>query len=285
MKPRAVVVFDFDGTLISNDYVSLYNVVDQAVVGFDAEEYKDKVNKLRNKYFAIVKRRKLTVKEQTEWFNRTIELYFEFGLTKQEAKDILRTVKLRDGVKECLEMLKEENIPVAVISYGIKDFIEFVLEVNGVSHLVDKIYSAKLRTFKYDVGIITGFYKETLILPRDKKRAAHEFAKKHKVPYKKIIGVGDSIHDDGLGDTKNNRFGIANDEDKVKLLQRCMGTVSREETFSDVQKWLEKKLDINQGRPEEDKYLEACANPLCGRNNKVCHDCGNFILRQFRISD
>lgn len=280
MKKKRVVVLDFDGTLIPTEYVSLYNVIDQQI---NSSEYKKMIQKLRSKYLKITEKRKLTLNEQLNWFNKTIEAYTEFGLTLKESEEIMATVKLRNGVKECLEFLKKQKVPVAIISYGIKQFISTVLKSNNVDHLVSQVYSADL-TFKSKKGLITGFRNKSLVLPSSKVVFSHQFADIHNVKYQDILGVGDSIHDDGLGDKKENRFGISHNKDRSKLLKRCMGTVVITKDFYPVTEWLYDKLDIPFEIVKRDENEQFCAHPDCGKN-KVCPECNNSMPRPYRIGN
>lgn len=237
--PVYVAVFDFDGTLISKSYGSLYDVVDSNK-GVTDECHK-LAKEMRKYYFSILKNRLLTQKEKEKWLFDSIELYVKSKLSMFTIQKIMcDKVRLRDGVVKCFKMLKEKNIPVAIISYGVAEFIQAALEANGALELVDEIYAAKLKVDEN--GLVIGFDKSSAVFPGGSKgKFSRLFAYKHRVSYNNILAVGDSGGDANLGHLKINRFGIAQDESEKEKLNKFMGTAAITENFDPIAPWLLEK--------------------------------------------
>jgi len=58
----------------------------------------------------------------------------------------------------------------------------------------------------------------------------------------KILAVGDSLVDSLLGSTKENRFGIAEDEKQLERIKNVMGESAIAQDFSPVITWLLNKI-------------------------------------------
>ncbi len=239
---RWAVVLDFDGTLIPHSYGSLYDVIDSSEEM--ASACHAPAQKMREYYLAKLSSGSLTAKDKKAWLADSIDLYIRAGLTRMRMESILQKVRLRSGVKECLESLRKKNIPVAIISYGVLPFIDTVLKANDAWHLVDLVYSAHLK-FDND-GTLIGFDPRTMVLPgKPKGRFSRRFADHHGIPYERILAVGDSANGDGyLGHLKMNRFGIARTEEgRAKLLAVMGKAVVDTESFMPAAEWLLGKIN------------------------------------------
>lgn len=238
-NPNWAVVFDFDGTLISPSYGSLYDVVDSSRE-MTAECHK-KAEEMRKHYLARAAKGRLTKRDQESWLVDSIALYIESGLTLQKIGKILSGVRLRPGVRECLLELRQRQIPVAVVSYGIYQFIDVVLKVNGARNLVQEIYSTKL--VSDGSGLVTGFSKNTFVFPFNKGEFSRNFADRNWIRYDKILAVGDSPSGDRLlGYLKRNRLGIAENSAKKERLLAVMGSAVVTEDFRPATEWILEKV-------------------------------------------
>lgn len=196
---------------------------------------------MRKYYLARANQGKLTKNDQERWLVDSLALYIEAGLTLSQIEKILGTVKLRMGVKECLKELRRRQIPVAVVSYGVYQFIDAVLRANGVRYCVDKIYSAQLTTD--ESGLVNGFSRHTFVLPHTKGKFSRNFADRHFVRYDNILAVGDSPSGDRLlGYLKKNRLGIAGDPAKKERLLTVMGSAVVTDDFRPVTEWILEKV-------------------------------------------
>ncbi|MDE2001230.1 MAG: haloacid dehalogenase-like hydrolase [Patescibacteria group bacterium] len=282
MKRGAAVVLDCDGTLIPKEpFTSLFNVIDSNG-GVSLGCY-ERAKEMRKHYLALAYAGKLTERCQRKWFSETIKLYVVSGLAMKKIGEILESVRLRPGVKEILRELHTRGVPVAIVSYGIVQFIESVLLVNGMRHYVDAIYAANLRVDAS--GLVTGFHPRSAVYPFNKGYFSRQFADLHRVPYRNLLAVGDSPNGDcGLGHFKKNRFGIARDESERKRLLKVMGAAAVTESFDPAADWLRMKLADIMQEPARDERV-ACANPLCGKNEKTCPDCGNSLPKPMKVGN
>jgi len=238
VKPEYVAVFDCDGTIIPKSWISLFSVVDHNC-GF-APKILEKAQLLRKKYIEKAIAGTLTKEEERQWFYETIDYYVEGGLNQFAIRRSLEQVKVRTGVMECFRFLKRNNVPIAIISYGIEYFIHTVLAKNKISELVDAVYSAEL-VFNAN-GFVTGYKPETATFPDNKGIFSCRFANFFNVDFENILAVGDSGGDANLGHLKSNRLGIAKDQAEEGKIRQFMGEVLITEDFKPVQKWLEKKI-------------------------------------------
>ncbi len=242
MAPECAVVFDFDGTLTPKFHVSLFNVVEKGVL---SEKYLQETAILRNKYLPKAMSGTITHKEEAAWLSENINIFIKAGTTIDQVKYALKDVRLRINVVDCMALLKYKRIPMAVISYGVYQFIEIVLKNNHALPLINSIYATKLEVDK-ETGKIIGFNPATVLLPTQKGTASLHFAKSVRVAENKILAVGDSLVDSLLGSLKENRFGIAEDETQLKRIQNVMGECAITQDFSPVINWLIRKIENKQ---------------------------------------
>lgn len=239
MTPQCAVVFDFDGTLTPKHHVSLFNVVEQGVL---SEEYLRKASVLRNKYLPKAMNGTIIHEEEVAWLDENINIFIEAKTTIEQIKDALKNVRLRSNVVDCMALLKYKRIPMAVISYGVWQFIEIVLQNNHALPLIDSIYATKLEIDK-ETGLVIGYNSNTILLPNQKGIASAHFAKSVRVQENGIFAIGDSLVDSLLGNLKENRFGIAEDEKQLERIKPVMGECAITQDFSPVISWLINKID------------------------------------------
>ncbi|MEK7630264.1 MAG: HAD-IB family phosphatase [Patescibacteria group bacterium] len=241
MKRQAdwCVVFDFDGTCITREVGSLFTVIDQ--VALTSDKLKEESKQMRKFFLHKAHHGKLSVKEEIHWLDQTIKLYKEGKLTLIKAGSVLREVTLRDGVWKCLERFHNMGVPIAIISYGVRDFIDIVLRANHADAFVDEIYAANLVLDKKT--LITGYKKHTAVFPETKGKFSLRFAKKHGVSRTRILAVGDSGSDRYLGYLKKNRLGIVEDYEKIKQVKTFMGEIFLTKSFYPISDRLLEKIE------------------------------------------
>jgi HAD superfamily phosphoserine phosphatase-like hydrolase len=231
------VVLDFDGTLISKDYVSLYNQVERTAMtpeGLEAGRL------LRDKYIGRMHDRQLTNEEELEWSAESLQLYIADGLTTAKTESALKHVRLRPGVVDCLNWLKSLEIPVAVVSFGVVQFIEPILRRCGITHLVDQIYASYLTANRN--GRFVGYLPGSLVVPSNKDVFCRQFADRHGRPFSAQLAIGDSSADVLLGPSQENRFGIAKDEADRDKLRKFMCDAAVTEGFHPAVEWLMRRV-------------------------------------------
>jgi len=239
MAPQCAVVFDFDGTLTPRSYVSLFDVVEKGVL---PEHYLRETGILRGKYLPKALNGTITHKEEAAWLAENIEVFIKAGTTIGQIKGALEKVRLRSSVVDCMALLTDKRIPIAVISYGVRQFIEIVLKNNHALPMVNSIYATKLKIDK-ETGLVTGYDPDTILLPQQKGIASAHFAKSVRVQEGNVLAVGDSLVDSLLGSSKENRFGIAEDEKQLERIKEVMGDSAITQDFSPVITWLINKME------------------------------------------
>jgi len=240
MENKYCVVFDCDGTLTTKESRALMFCVDRDALSVAANE---ESQKLRARYLPAALAGKLTRRQEIAWLRDTLRIYVKDGLTLNRVRPVIDKIPMRAGTVECLRLLRDADIPVAVISYGVGDFIELFLKRHGVRDCVDRIYSAVMDVDP-DSGLFVDFCEGTFVLPSNKGAWSRFFAERHRVPTGNILAVGDSLGDRRLGKRKSLRLGLARDEAEAKIFAQHMGHVVVTDDFHPVTAWLKKHLNL-----------------------------------------
>lgn len=231
------VVFDFDGTLTPKD-ASLIMVVDRACL---PEPLRDANELLRQVFLKRAGVGPTTPEEEKERIGTTLEAYTDCGLMVGEWKRALNGVRLREGTAETLRKLTGRGIRVGIISFGVADFIESVLESKGLSGAVHRIYAARLICDKFS-GSVLGYKTESIVHSFDKNVWSAKFAGEFDIAPDRLIAVGDSTGDRNLGLTQELRLGIARDDKEMGILAPYMGRVVVTEDFVVIDEWINEKI-------------------------------------------
>ena len=127
-KDNICVFLDYDKTITSNASEDSWAAsANKEVMG---ENITKDMNKYYQKYGLIefdyhidkAKREKYII----EWYDKCMNLYYQYGLTKERLKESINHSKLilRQGAKDFLFKLYKKNIPVIIFSAGIGNVIE-----------------------------------------------------------------------------------------------------------------------------------------------------------------
>lgn len=238
-KPRAIVVVDMDGTLTHKNQ-SLYSLVESH--GGLKKASITKAVELKRKYLAKALDGELNKQDQMDWVFEGIKLLIDNKISMEKIKEVLSRVRLRKYVPETLRFLNRENIPVAIVSYSITDFIEIVLRHRNIEHLISRVFATRL-IIKGKEKIISDFSRKDMVLPNNKGHFSRVFADEFGVPHERILAVGDSGGDMNLGFLKENRIGIADNIAEKRKLEVFMGKVVVSQTFRPVKNWLKEKIE------------------------------------------
>lgn len=128
------VVIDFDATITTRGSNDSWNILTNP--SFINPDLNKDIAKLEEKYFPIELDCYIDAKTKfacmEEWHLRTIDLFFEYGLTKDILSNCVKhsTLKLRAGAKNFFEKLYNKGIPVFIISAGIRNVIVEFLKIN-----------------------------------------------------------------------------------------------------------------------------------------------------------
>ena len=127
-KDNICVFMDYDKTITSSESEDSWDAsANKEVMG---EKIIKDLNKYYEKYGTIEfdyhidknKREKYII----EWYDKCMDLYYQYGLTKEKLKKSIDNSKLilREGAKDFLFKLYENNVPVIIFSAGIGNVIE-----------------------------------------------------------------------------------------------------------------------------------------------------------------
>ncbi len=234
------VVFDCDGTLTTKEIRSLMYCVDSGTL---SEQARERGMAMRRRYLPLAQAGTMTAAEEADWLRGTLQLYIDDGLTMDRIRASLAGVPLRPGAAECLRLLHAHGIPVAVVSYGVRAFVEAFLEANGIGRCVNDIYSAVLEPAGPD-GRFSSYRPDSFVFPSNKGLWSRRFAWAQRVPKENLFAVGDSLGDRRLGFRKERRLGIAKDAAEAALLAPHMGRVVISDSFEPVTAWLKEELHL-----------------------------------------
>lgn len=131
-KDNICVFMDYDKTITSSESQDSWDAsANKEVMG---ENLKKDMDKYYKKYGFIEfdyhidkdKREKYII----EWYDKCMDLYYQYGLTKEKLQDSIDNSKLilRKGAKDFLFKLYENNVPVIIFSAGIGNVIEQFLK-------------------------------------------------------------------------------------------------------------------------------------------------------------
>lgn len=199
------IITDFDRTLTTGevDGKEFKSVI--ALLREDNyldQDYVIKAEELYDKYHLFVDDPTISPEERSEkmtrWWQEHLDLQIEKGLTKEVidrlCKDTKYKLQFRHGIKEFIEILKNNNVPMLVLSAGWGDVIEYCLRENNLLYEGISIVS---NFFNYDeFGRITG-YKEEIIHSANKGDVAiarHPHFSKIK-DRENVILLGDNLGD------------------------------------------------------------------------------------------
>ena len=239
-SPTYGVVFDCDGTLTPKKLGSLFKVVDTRALPSEAEpDFKV----LRDKYIPLASVGKLSPELQLEWLAETFEIYIRWRLTRQAWKQaIAGALSFRPCAIETLAALHARGVPTALVSYGSTDFIEHALALGGADGFVTEIYATRMA--HDEAGLVTGYDRASFVTQDNKGEWSRRFAEDFGIPPENLLAVGDTAGDRHLGHLKENRFGLAKDEEERALIEPHMGETAVSDDFAPARAWLSRHLGL-----------------------------------------
>jgi 5'-nucleotidase len=199
------VLADFDRTLTKAFYgkEKASSIISQLRDGrYLTEDYAPRAHALFDEYHPIEIDADISLEEKKkkmgEWWKKHFDLLIEVGLDKQTIEEAVKnminenTLVFREGVEEFLLFLKENNIPLVIMSSSVGDLIVEFMKQKGVYYDNIHIISNLLDWDKQ--GKATGI-----------KKIVHVFNKSEmevKIPgvldRKNVLLLGDSTGDIGM---------------------------------------------------------------------------------------
>lgn len=215
LPAKNCAVLDFDGTCIPRAFIALIPIVDRNALPEEASEDLAKVWEI---YGDKAVNGTISQVEARAWIVQTVDLYIRYGLKLEDAYRALDHVRLKPGFKKFLRDMHRLGVPVAINSFGIKQFIWYVLQKEGVGHLVSDIFATDVVTWNISKNAkpISDFDLKSMVVPHFKGCFSEIFAWKYGVPDEGIIAVGDSLGDALLGVKKVNRICLIEKESEIE---------------------------------------------------------------------
>lgn len=232
-KPDFAIVYDLDGTGTFKHYGALTKLVDDRALPPTASA---DLERLRQRYVGPTLAGTAAPEDELKWIHETLDVYVAHRLTDGDWQRALDDVRLRIGFAECVRHFHERGVPQAIISYGVADFVEYVLDAHGVLDHLDQVCAARL--IENDDGVVVGYDRDSIVCPENKDEWSRRFAEAHRLRPSRLIAIGDSVGDRRLGCLKKRRAAIARDRAEAERLRPFMGRVFVTETFLPVWDWM-----------------------------------------------
>ncbi len=143
-KEKLHILADFDGTL-TKQYVNGKEVSSAISILRDSEyiskDYAKKAHELRDKYMPIEKNPDICIEEKKkimlEWWIKHFDLLIKSGLNKKHLENVVqdKRTQFKDGVKEFMDILYKNKIPLIIMSSsGIGEVIPMLLKRDKLMH-------------------------------------------------------------------------------------------------------------------------------------------------------
>jgi HAD superfamily phosphoserine phosphatase-like hydrolase len=186
------LVMDFDHTVtagkVLGENIGTWNLFD-LLMPEDARRRHDEIYaKFRPKEISG----EMTEDEAVAWWSGSLGLIVSSGINLGQAKEVfLSEIKARSGAKGLFDFCNDAKVPVVVLSAGVKQVIEMILEKYDLQ--ADVVLATKLQTDSN--GLVTGWDKKTLIHNLNKREMGHEEMSGLREKRPNAIVVGDDPAD------------------------------------------------------------------------------------------
>lgn len=213
------VVLDFDHTLTAGmipgqnvgTFQILHEVLPEAVKPAHDEQY--------NKYRPFEATHELSEEMSAQWYTESLNLLSSSGINMRVAKEaMLRTIKARHGSQELFKASDESGVPVVVLSAGVKQMIQLVLDKYKLDP--DLVLATEF-TVKAD-GLVDGWKKETLIHTMNKHEQSHAQLAALKDARPNVVVVGDELADADM---------VSGDALRIRVFDPRIGETIDEEQY------------------------------------------------------
>ncbi|XP_074509140.1 cytosolic 5'-nucleotidase 3 isoform X2 [Sebastes fasciatus] len=206
------IITDFDMTLskfaVNGERCpSCHHIIENC--NLIAEDCKEKLLQLKNKYYPIEIDSNLTMEEKfpfiVEWYFKSHTLLVESRIEKDKLAEVVREsgAVLKDGYLQFFENLQQHDVPVFIFSAGLGDILEEVIRQADVYYPNVKVVS-NFMDFDEN-GVLKGFKGELIHVfnKHDGALRNTEYFKQVK-ENSNIILMGDSLGDLTMADGAPN---------------------------------------------------------------------------------
>lgn len=204
------VISDFDKTLTKfvingEKGCTAYGVFENSKVF--PESYREKAKALKEKYMPIEYSGSISQAEKeshmVEWWTKGNELIIELKIKQTQIPEIVKDahIALREGVEWFFVKLHEKEVPLLIISGGLGDIIEEVIEQQ--STLFDNV-TIVANFFKYEEDVVVGF-EDKLLFSFNKQEMTKDLDFfKHNEDRTGVIVMGDLPGDASVSSSPKN---------------------------------------------------------------------------------
>ena len=250
-RGNIIFITDFDYTITkrynyrkNSTLFSSYRFYDESLIGGDQQKILDIQNQLCNEYMKYetdsTYDKKIREQKVHEFYSKSLDVYINPKFTRNSIGKMLEKFKekyeLRKYTKELFELLIKLDIPIVIVSGGVKEVIIDLLKTsinNFEKYLSEKkiIIIANELYFEEDKGCIG--HSTNVIYAFNKSNFVKETIKNNFPQVKNVIVMGDHLNDfDSVQDLeidKNDIIGIGfvnikpeilNDETKKEIIKK-----------------------------------------------------------------
>ena len=251
-NPRNIIfITDFDYTITkrynyqkNSTLFSSYRFYDESLIGGDQQKILDIQNQLCNEYMKYetdnTYDKKIREQKVHEFYSKSLDVYINPKFTRNSIGKMLEKFKekyeLRKYTKELFELLIKLEIPIVIVSGGVKEVIIDLLKTsinNFEKYLSEKkiVIIANELYFEEGKGCIG--HSTNVIYAFNKSNFVKETIKNNFPQVKNVIVMGDHLNDfDSVQDLeidKNDIIGIGfvnikpeilNDETKKEIIKK-----------------------------------------------------------------
>jgi len=251
-NPRNIIfITDFDYTITkrynyqkNSTLFSSYRFYDESLIGGDQQKILDIQNQLCNEYMKYetdnTYDKKIREQKVHEFYSKSLDVYINPKFTRNSIGKMLEKFKekyeLRKYTKELFELLIKLEIPIVIVSGGVKEVIIDLLKTsinNFEKYLSEKkiVIIANELYFEEGKGCIG--HSTNVIYAFNKSNFVKETIKNNFPQVKNVIVMGDHLNDfDSVQDleiNKNDIIGIGfvnikpeilNDETKKDIIKK-----------------------------------------------------------------
>ena len=236
-----VLVTDFDFTITKRfnyqkniSLYSSYRFYDESLIGGDQQKILEIQNQLCNQYMKYETDasydKKIREKKVHEFYSKSLDVYINPKFTRNSIGKMLKKLKekfeLRKYTKELFEILIKLNIPIVIVSGGVKEVIIDLLKkcIKNFENLLTQkkiIIIANELYFEEGKGCIG--HSTDVIYAFNKSNFVKESIKNNFPDVRNVIVMGDHLNDyDSVQDleiTENNIIGIGFVNIKPEILE------------------------------------------------------------------
>lgn len=226
-KEALHILLDFDRTVTMGqpgaDDATTWQVLYQHLPKEGQEEYK--------KYYATYRPLELsgdmTEEDSKTWTSAILDLFVTHRVNLALVEEnFLSVVMLRPGMKELFELCANNQIPIVVLSAGIRNVIDILLAAHSIQSTVT--LSTELDVDKHDT--ITGWDKASLVHVFNKRESGHAVLGQIRTQRPYCLLVGDSLLDATMIDNQDKTI-------KIRIVDPRPGETTnlsliKQETFS-----------------------------------------------------